>query len=215
MHLKIFYMKWQPFVQAINMIGSLHWTLLMCRTQSESATAFIKCNWFILLKVLGKDMETKEKTLTKITSQLQEMTTKFHETDRQKHQSLLQLEDALKRLRDTTREAENLANELRHVQAQLDEADKKREEIKARAQETVKQWVHEKANLSINYWGLEKGCNFQLYFLSCYDKISMCSLKQIEACTKWPNFCRWHFKMHILDRNVCIYFDQNFPGVCS
>ena len=134
-------------------------------------------------------METKEKTLTKITSQLQEMTTKFHDTDRQKHQSLLQLEDALKRLRDTTREAENLASELRHVQAQLDEADKKREEIKARAQETVKQWVCEKVDLFLTYqnWGLEKRLPFSVVF---YDILWQNFHVLIE--THWG--LKWKFK---------------------
>ena len=35
-----------------------------------------------------------------------------------------------------------------------------------------------------------------------------------ETSTKWPTHCRWHFKIHFVERK-CLYFVSNFTGFCS
>mgnify|MGYP001552394340 CR=1 FL=1 len=61
------------------------------------------------------------------------------ELEQDKHRALLQLEDTLKKLRDSMKDAETLATELQRKQQELAENERKKEEIKIKAQETVKQ----------------------------------------------------------------------------
>ena len=72
-------------------------------------------------------------------TQLQETMDKYEALEQSRHTTLVQLEDTLKKLQTTTQEAENLQSELVATQAQLTESENKREDIKIRAQETVKQ----------------------------------------------------------------------------
>ena len=72
-------------------------------------------------------------------TQLQETMDKYEALEQSRHTTLIQLEDTLKKLQTTTQEAETYQSELTSVQAQLHESETKREDIKIRAQETVKQ----------------------------------------------------------------------------
>ena len=37
--------------------------------------------------------------------------------------------------------------------------------------------------------------------VNCCSSVHTSLLEHIGACTKWPTFCRWHFRMHFLQRN--------------
>ena len=41
------------------------------------------------------------------------------------------------------------------------------------------------------------------------------SLSEIDAWTRWPTFCRWHFQMHFLKLNEKFCFGLDFTKVCS
>ena len=69
------------------------------------------------------------------------MSDKYDDTDRHKTHLLVQVEDTVAKLRDSNRELEKTLTELRNTQLALAEAEKKRDEFKGRAQETVRQYV--------------------------------------------------------------------------
>ena len=94
---------------------------------------------FSLIQVLNKDLDVREKQAAKMVTQLQETMDKYETLEQSRHTTLVQLEDTLKKLQTTTLEVESLQTELTSVQAQFSESESKREDIKIRAQETVKQ----------------------------------------------------------------------------
>jgi len=90
--------------------------------------------------VLNKDLEEREKQVAKVITQLQMMTEKYEEANNQRRHLRSQLDDTVTKLDELTKVAENYAKDLRNTQKQLDESERKKEEVKARAQETVRQY---------------------------------------------------------------------------
>lgn len=75
------------------------------------------------------------------------MSDKCEEAERHKNHLMVQVEDASAKLRDSSRELDKALTELRNTQLALADAEKKRDEFKGRAQETVRQYVE----LSVKY----------------------------------------------------------------
>lgn len=69
------------------------------------------------------------------------MSDKCEEAERHKNHLMVQVEDASAKLRDSSRELDKALTELRNTQLALADAEKKRDEFKGRAQETVRQYV--------------------------------------------------------------------------
>ena len=84
-------------------------------------------------------MESREKENLITVKKLQDTSDALQEAERGRHQALRQLEDALTRLRDLTGDAEKIANENRATFKLLEESEKQKEELKLRAQETIRQ----------------------------------------------------------------------------
>lgn len=72
-------------------------------------------------------------------TQLKEVTDKHDESERQKGQLIAQFDDTAQRFKDCNRELDRVSNELRTTQQTLQETERKRDEFKGRAQETVRQ----------------------------------------------------------------------------
>ncbi|XP_064623716.1 centrosomal protein of 128 kDa-like isoform X3 [Lineus longissimus] len=90
--------------------------------------------------VLKKDVENKEKHTLKLMTELQDVKVKQEQCERQRDSSMSQLEDALRQLRDVTRDVERYNDELKNTERQYHDSEKKREEMRCKAQETVKMW---------------------------------------------------------------------------
>jgi len=95
----------------------------------------------ISFQTITKDLENREKQTAKLINELKGMTDKCEDSDRHKNHLMVQVEDTAGKLRDTSRELDKALTELRNTQLALADAEKKRDEFKGRAQETVRQWV--------------------------------------------------------------------------
>lgn len=93
----------------------------------------------MFLQTLAKDLENREKQSAKVITQLKDVSDKFDDSDRQRAVMSTQLDDVQQKLKDMTRELEKTTNELRNTQLALSESEKKKDEFKGRAQETVRQ----------------------------------------------------------------------------
>ncbi|XP_076442634.1 uncharacterized protein LOC143281329 isoform X2 [Babylonia areolata] len=92
------------------------------------------------LETLSRDLESRERQAAKAITQLKDTSDKLDETERQKAMVMQQLEDVNRKHGDVSKELEKAMQELRGTQLSLQEAEKKRDEFKGRAQETVRQW---------------------------------------------------------------------------
>lgn len=72
-------------------------------------------------------------------TQLKEVSDKYDESERQKGQLIAQFDDTAQRFKDCNKELDRVSNELRNTQQALQEMERKRDEFKGRAQETVRQ----------------------------------------------------------------------------
>lgn len=77
--------------------------------------------------------------MAKVITQLQEVTEKYQDSDRQKNQFLAQLEDNLHRLKETQRDLDRTADDLKMATITLSDSERKRDDYKDRAHDTVKQ----------------------------------------------------------------------------
>ncbi|CAG2208568.1 CEP128 [Mytilus edulis] len=97
----------------------------------------LKQRW---MTTLTKDLDNREKQAAKLITQLKEMSDKFEASDRQKNQLQTNYDDSSNKVKEVTKDLEKTTNELRNTQLSLHESEKKKDEFKARAQETVRQW---------------------------------------------------------------------------
>lgn len=67
------------------------------------------------------------------------MSDKFDAADRQKNQLQTQFDESSNKVKEVTKDLEKTTNELRNTQLSLHESEKKKDEFKGRAQETVRQ----------------------------------------------------------------------------
>ncbi|BFZ12004.1 hypothetical protein BsWGS_15043 [Bradybaena similaris] len=92
------------------------------------------------IETLSKDLDNRERQSAKVITQLKEITDKFEDSDRQRNFLTQQLEDAQKKLNNATKELEKAVHELHSTKVALTNSEKKKDEFKCRAQETVRQW---------------------------------------------------------------------------
>lgn len=92
------------------------------------------------IETLTKDLDNREKQAAKLITQLKEVSDKFEASDRQKNQLQTQFDESSNKVKEVTKDLEKTTNELRNTQLSLHESEKKKDEFKGRAQETVRQW---------------------------------------------------------------------------
>ncbi|XP_059147978.1 centrosomal protein of 128 kDa-like [Physella acuta] len=92
------------------------------------------------IETLAKDLDNRERQNAKVITQLKDISDKYEDSDRQRNYLLQQTEDLQQKLRDVSKELEKTTHELRNTQLSLQESEKKKDEFKGRAQETIRQW---------------------------------------------------------------------------
>ncbi|GFR76847.1 centrosomal protein of 128 kDa-like, partial [Elysia marginata] len=92
------------------------------------------------LETLAKDIDNRERQSARVITQLKDVSDKYEDCERQRSYMVQQIDDLSGKLRDTGRELEKTNQELRNTQIALQESEKKKDEFKGRAQETVRQW---------------------------------------------------------------------------
>ncbi|GFO30198.1 centrosomal protein of 128 kda [Plakobranchus ocellatus] len=92
------------------------------------------------IETLAKDLDNRERQSARVITQLKDVSDKYEDCERQRTFMAQQVEDLTAKLRDTGRELEKTTQELRNTQIALQESEKKKDEFKGRAQETVRQW---------------------------------------------------------------------------
>ncbi len=85
------------------------------------------------------DSERKDALVERLKSQVRELTTHMEKAETDKRKYIAELEEAMKRLRDSVRNGEDLKTLLREKDDDLKSSEEKRQELKSRALEAVKE----------------------------------------------------------------------------
>uniref|UniRef100_A0A663DM86 Centrosomal protein 128 n=1 Tax=Aquila chrysaetos chrysaetos TaxID=223781 RepID=A0A663DM86_AQUCH len=109
----------------------------------------IQVSWFffvftvcclIRFHVLTSDLENREKQQEKMLDQLKEIQNCYKACENERRQTELQSAELAQQVEESTKEAERYLTEFKHSEALRLEIEKKREDLKVRAQETIRQW---------------------------------------------------------------------------
>uniref|UniRef100_A0A8C5TD19 Centrosomal protein 128 n=1 Tax=Malurus cyaneus samueli TaxID=2593467 RepID=A0A8C5TD19_9PASS len=114
----------------------------------------IQVSWFLLLfvwwhfllflnnfsSVLTSDLENREKQQEKMLDQLKEIQNCYKACENGRRQTELHSAELAQQVEESTKEAERYLTEFKHSEALRLEIEKKREDLKVRAQETIRQW---------------------------------------------------------------------------
>ncbi|XP_064007161.1 centrosomal protein of 128 kDa isoform X2 [Pogoniulus pusillus] len=92
------------------------------------------------IQVLTSDLENKEKQQRNMLDQLKEIQSCYKACEDGRRQIELQSAELAQRVEESTKEAERYLTEFKHSEALRLETEKKREDFKVRAQETLRQW---------------------------------------------------------------------------
>ena len=106
-------------------------TLLVCDVMMTSTVSSSQA--------LTRDVDEKERCGAKATLRLQAMTDRCEDVERERASLASQLDDARRRLADVTTSLDALRTDAGQTDTALRESERKRGEVKIRAQETVKQ----------------------------------------------------------------------------
>ncbi|XP_051476860.1 centrosomal protein of 128 kDa [Apus apus] len=99
-----------------------------------------KAQLVIRIQVLTSDLEKREKQQEKMLEQLKEIQSCYKACDDERRQTELQSAQLAQQIEESTKEAERYLAEFKHSEALRLEIEKKREDLKVRAQETIRQW---------------------------------------------------------------------------
>uniref|UniRef100_A0A8B9RUR9 Centrosomal protein 128 n=1 Tax=Accipiter nisus TaxID=211598 RepID=A0A8B9RUR9_9AVES len=92
------------------------------------------------IQVLTSDLENREKQQEKMLDQLKEIQNCYKACENECRQTELQSAELAQQVEESTKEAERYLTEFKHSEALRLEIEKKREDLKVRAQETIRQW---------------------------------------------------------------------------
>ncbi|XP_010293012.1 PREDICTED: centrosomal protein of 128 kDa, partial [Phaethon lepturus] len=92
------------------------------------------------IQVLTSDLENREKQQEKMLDQLKEIQNCYKACENGRKQTELQSAALAQQVEESSKEAERYLTELKHSEALRLEIEKKREDLKVRAQETIRQW---------------------------------------------------------------------------
>eukprot|EP00075_Anas_platyrhynchos_P000992 XP_005013950.2 centrosomal protein of 128 kDa isoform X1 [Anas platyrhynchos] len=92
------------------------------------------------IEVLTSDLENREKQQQKMLDQLKEIQSCYKACENGRRQTELHSAELAQQVEESTKEAERYLTEFRHSEALRLETEKKREDLKVRAQEAIRQW---------------------------------------------------------------------------
>ncbi|XP_071413839.1 centrosomal protein of 128 kDa isoform X2 [Pithys albifrons albifrons] len=92
------------------------------------------------VQVLTSDLENREKQQEKLLDQLKEIQNCYKACENRCRQTELQSSELAQQVEESTKEAERYLTEFKHSEALRLEMEKKREDLKVRAQEAIRQW---------------------------------------------------------------------------
>lgn len=90
--------------------------------------------------MLTSDLENREKQQEKMLDQLKEIQSCYKACENGRRQTELQSAELAQQVEESTNEAERYLTEFKHSEALRLEIEKKSEDLKVRAQETIRQW---------------------------------------------------------------------------
>ncbi|ERE72818.1 centrosomal protein [Cricetulus griseus] len=92
------------------------------------------------IETLTLDLETKEKHQLQMLDQLKEIQNHFETCEANRKRSDLQIVELSHHAEDATKQAEYYLSEFQRSEALREEAEKRREDLKAKAQDSIRQW---------------------------------------------------------------------------
>eukprot|EP00079_Xenopus_tropicalis_P017288 XP_004917114.1 PREDICTED: centrosomal protein of 128 kDa isoform X1 [Xenopus tropicalis] len=92
------------------------------------------------IEALTSDMEKREKQQMKMLQQLKDIQSRYENCERERQQAVDHVSELNQQLEELSQEAERYLGELRQAEALRAETERKKEELKAKAQATVKHW---------------------------------------------------------------------------
>ncbi|NXA31715.1 CE128 protein, partial [Eudromia elegans] len=92
------------------------------------------------VQVLASDLENREKQQQKMLDQLNEIQNSYKACESGRRQTELQSAELAQQVEESAKEAERYLIELKQSEALRSETEKKKEDLKVRAQETIRQW---------------------------------------------------------------------------
>ncbi|XP_029453563.1 centrosomal protein of 128 kDa isoform X6 [Rhinatrema bivittatum] len=92
------------------------------------------------IEVLTSDLEKREQQQLRMLEQLKDIQSRYEGCERDRRRAELQVTELAQQAEDSAREAEGYLSELKQVETLRLESEKRREEIKAKAQESIRQW---------------------------------------------------------------------------
>ncbi|XP_054018196.1 centrosomal protein of 128 kDa [Dryobates pubescens] len=99
-----------------------------------------KAQLIMHIQVLTSDLENKEKQQQKMLDQLKEIQSCYKACEDGRRQTELQSAELAQQVEESTKEAERYLTEFKHSEALRLETERKREDLKVKAQETIRQW---------------------------------------------------------------------------
>ncbi|XP_062433284.1 centrosomal protein of 128 kDa [Rhea pennata] len=92
------------------------------------------------IQVLTSDLENREKQQQKMLDQLKEIQSSYKACESGRRQTELQAAELAQQVEESAKEAERYLTEFKHSEALRLETEKKKDDLKVRAQETIRQW---------------------------------------------------------------------------
>ncbi|XP_067894694.1 centrosomal protein of 128 kDa-like isoform X7 [Heterodontus francisci] len=91
-------------------------------------------------QVLSSDLEKREKQQLRMLSQLQEIQNRYDDCMQDRKSADLEIVDLTRQLKESSVEADRCRTQLKEVELLRMESEKKKDELKIKAQESIKQW---------------------------------------------------------------------------
>nr|XP_048305311.1 centrosomal protein of 128 kDa isoform X3 [Myodes glareolus] len=92
------------------------------------------------VETLTRDLEIREKQQLQMLDQLKEIQNHFETCEADRQRSDLQITELSHHAEDATKQAEHYLSEFQRSEALREEAEKRREDLKVKAQDTIRQW---------------------------------------------------------------------------
>ncbi|XP_067894689.1 centrosomal protein of 128 kDa-like isoform X2 [Heterodontus francisci] len=92
------------------------------------------------IEVLSSDLEKREKQQLRMLSQLQEIQNRYDDCMQDRKSADLEIVDLTRQLKESSVEADRCRTQLKEVELLRMESEKKKDELKIKAQESIKQW---------------------------------------------------------------------------
>ncbi|XP_078263038.1 centrosomal protein of 128 kDa isoform X1 [Rhinoraja longicauda] len=119
------------------------------------------------IEVLNSDLEKREKQQLRMLSQLQEIQSCYDDCVQERKSTRLEIADLSRRLKESSVGAERSRAQLKEMEHLRLESEKKKEELKVKAQESIRQWKAkckklerdvERQKESVDQWMEQQGC---------------------------------------------------------